>query len=925
MGGWNAVSSGRVDEQFLRAMLNEHGTSWEAAAHITATASLARSVRTSGVVGLPIATLTDLVVLPGMPDIALSLEGFPGPDILGREGNRRYELEITDWQQSATGRRFRLAIQFDDALRRFARTAALDPAMGRLLVRSRREFSRTVHTLIAAGVHPRELSVDDDLGRAAVDAWAWLENEIPSLAAPRADLWTDFQEFQTQSTGHSRNLRDRIERALEAAFGITRGRRVIVHHGFYFFTPPQWALFQLLRGIPNVDQIFVVHDDGTNPAFETWRRFFVDKWDMPVPALVTSTGDDSRRAADFAPGGEALLKALKGEPVALNGLAESLTVLECRSPAELVRQWRRETIAGRGNPPRWFGADAKSVERFVRRLAGDAGSSPTDLAQLPIGAFLLAIHDCIKPLAGGGAVVVLSDETLLDIAASGYLETQGPRGQTVGYVNALRRALPFFRGCVTGEEWRERAIQLNRLIIAEVEPLGEKDHGSSDVERVRLAAGNPLRLIPWGDLSRDEAAGITAVISSTVALVEEMASRERVALKDHMRFLRSKLAQGMRDLAEDERRAISAKVDGFSVGLDDEIDIDGLVDVVAMLLGRTAEFDALGDLEPSAGAISELRGLDALGLHKQESDVHLTNMAEGVFPSFVQTAWWPFRLDDMVGATAKVDSITVEILSARAANSALSDLYLLWLALNGVTVGNKVTLSWISDMGGERHNPSAILSLLTRPLRATDAIQTRAAGLKVEVVAPAGDLGGLAEPPPPAAQSVPAAELGRAVDRVDARAAASAVACARRLALQWILGQSPAYQSEHQHSMLYGNIVGALVRLNHLSAIKALRTANDLWRHFTPGQRSSSLAKRVIHVTGRSAHGLWILTLAGKSRPSNDRLDLAYQTAVKGERPALDLIVPAGSEYLPPGVDDPDVCERCPVRLSCAVWAQHPD
>ncbi|WP_306912798.1 hypothetical protein [Arthrobacter sp. V4I6] len=857
--------------------------------------------------------------------MALPLERFPGPDVLGREGNKSYEREISEWQQLATGRRFRLGIQFDDALRRFARVMAPDPAMGRLLVRSRREFSRTVHTLTAAGVHPRELSVSDDLGRAAVDAWAWLENEIPSLAAPRTDLWIDFQEFKTQSTSHARNLRDRIDRALEAAFGIARGTRAIVHHGFYFFTPPQWALFQLLRCIPNVDQIFVVHDDGANPAFETWRRFFVDKWDMPVPGPVTTPQGGSSGAADIAPGGEALLKALSGEPVALDGLAESVTVLECRSPAELVRQWRRETVAGRGNPPRWFGADAKSVERFVRRLAGDAGSGPTDLAQLPIGTFLLAIHDCIKPLAGGGAEVVLSDETLLDIAASGYLETHGLRGQTVDYVSALRRGLPFFRGCTTGEQWRERAIQLNRLIIAEVEPLGERDHESSDVERIRLAAGNPLRLIPWGDLSRDEAAGITAVISSTVALVEEMASRERVALKDHIRFLRSKLAQGMRDLAEDERREIAAKVEGFSVGLDDEIDVDGLVDVVGMLLGRTAEFDALGDLEPSAGAISELRGLDALGLRKQEGDVHLTNMAEGAFPSFVQTMSWPFRMDDMVGATASVDSITVEILSARAENAALSDLYLLWLALDGVTTGNKVTLSWISEIGGERHNPSAILSLLTRPIRATDAIRTRAAGLRVGVVSPAGDVGGLAEPTPLAAQSVPATELSRAVDRVDARAAASAVVCARRLALQWILGQSAAYQSEHHHSMLYGNIVGALARLKHLSAMKASRTANDLWRHFTPGQRSSSLAKRVINVTGRSAHGLWILTLAGKSRPSDNPLDLAYQTAVRGERPALDIIVPAPSEYLPPGVDDPDVCDQCPVRLSCAVWAQQPD
>ena len=170
------------------------------------------------------------------------------------------------------------------------------------------------------------------------------------------------------------------------------------------------------------------------------------------------------------------------------------------------------------------------------------------------------------------------------------------------------RALPFFKGCVTGQQWQERARHLHRLIIAEVLPLGEKDPDSTDVERIQRAIGNPFRLIPWGDLSRDEAEGVADVITSTVTLVEEMASRERIALKDHMRFLRLKLEQGMRGLAADEKRQITSKVEGFSVGLEDEIDVDGLIDVVTMLLGRSAEFDALGDLEPVDGATHEDRG-----------------------------------------------------------------------------------------------------------------------------------------------------------------------------------------------------------------------------------------------------------------------------------------------------------------------------
>lgn len=924
MGGWKAVSSGKVDEQSLRALLSAHGSSWETVSHVTATTSLAKSIRDSQVVGLPIATLTDLIVLPGVPDMALPLDRFPGPDVLGGEGPASYRRALSTWQQWATGRRLRMGIQFDDALRRYCRDECPGQVAEELLVRSRREFSRTVHGLIAAGIHPDELSVDGELPRAAVAAWNQLEKGIPSLTALRDDLWIDLDDFQRQSTPHARNLRARIEEALQRAFGVPRGRRVVVHHGFYFFTPPQWALFQLLRRIPDVDQLFVVHDDGVNPAFETWRRFFVDEWDMPVPMDVRLPPGSEQRVTGPGPGAKALLQALSGEAVASDGLAESLTVLECRNPAELVRHWRDETTDRERPLSRRFAADAESVERFVRRLGRDADSGPTDLAQLPIGSFLLAVHDCIQPRAGGGADVVLSSEAVLDIAASGYLETQGLERPTTDYVSALRRALPFFHGCVTGDQWKERAQHLHRLVIAEVEPLGGRDPGVTDVERIRLAAHNPLRLVPWGDLSRDEAAGVVRVVTSTAALVDQIAARERVTLKGHMHFLKSKLAQGMRELPEEERLEITAKVDGFSVGLDDEIDVEGLVDVVTMLLGRKAEFDALGERDTSTGAIGELRALDALGLHPLAQDLHVTNLAEGTFPSPAPAVWWPFRADDMVGAPDPADPVTVEILKARSETAALSDLYLMWLALDGVERGRRVTLSWISDIGGELRSPSSILSLLTRPEMKGSAVQARAGGLQVKSVRSPADMPATTQRPVPALRSVPAAQVAQSVGMIDPYASASAVACARRLALQWVLGQSPAFQSEHHHAMMHGNVAGALVKLKLMSRDDALRAANDFWRHFTPGQRASSREKRVVHPVGRSAKGPWILTLSG-SWKGKDLLSQAYRMASQEESPAPEILVPSGSAYLPPGVNDAEVCRHCPVRLSCAVWAEDPD
>lgn len=922
MGSWKALAAGRVDESFLRQALEDRGASWETACHVTATASLARSIRTSGVVGLPIATLTDLIVLPGMPDISLPVDGFPGPDVLGRDGPLAYDRQVSDWQMAATGRRMRLGIWLDDELRQFSKRASPNSPAAELLVKSRRQFSQTIHSLIASGISPENLTVTGELARTAIAAWASLEQAIPSLAWTREDLWINFREFQNQTTARARDLRDRVEAALDCAFGVAKGRRLIVHHGFYFYTPPQWALFQLLRGIPTIDQIFIVQDDGSNPAFETWRRFFVEEWDMPVPEKVVIPAADLARY----PRAIALLQALGGETVEHEGLAGSLSVLECRSPAELVRHWRHESVAAPGDQPMRFAADARSVERLVRRLGRDTNPNRPDLAQLPIGSFLIALHDCIQSSAEGGTAVVIKAEGLLDIVASGYLGSHGHQGSTSDAVEVLRRSLPFFTGCVTGQQWLERASHLHRLILSEVAPLGKRDPGASDIQRIRAATANPLRLIPWGDLTAGEAAEIADVISNVVKLVEEIASRERVALKDHMQFLQSNLKRGLSNLDDALRREITVKVDGFAVGLDEEIDIDGLVDVVAMLLGRTPQLDAFGDLEMQVDGVRDLRGLDSLGMHKESRDLHVTNLAEGTFPSSVPVLGWPFHLDDLQMSRAAIDPITLELLTARSENAALGDLYLLWLALDGVQAGNKVTLSWISDIGGERRNPSALLSLLTLPQKSTAAIVARAGGFAVDGVTPAADLGALTICPSPGVRTSTAAEVSSAIQQIPLTAAASAFACGRRLALQWILGRSHAFQSDHHHSMLHGNVVGALVKMNGMKEDDARTAANDLWRHLTPGQRSSSYARRVVKETSwYSAKSHWIFTLEGKRSPANGPLDLAYQAASNGTMPDMELIVPAASSYLPPGIDDAAICEHCPVRMSCSVWAQEED
>lgn len=922
MGAWKALSIPHVEESHVRAVLEEEGVAWESVAHVTATASLAKGIQETKVVASPIATLIDLIVWPGVAEYGLPLDDFPGPDVLGRNGKKDYQERVRNWQMMVRGRQMRMGIKFDEALRQFAMSNCGDHRLAQLLVHSRRDFGQTLRSMIAAGVRPNDISATDPLCETALRAWRALEREVPGLTATRDDLWIDFHEFESQATSDARGLRDRIEQALERVYGVRRGRRVIVHHGFYFFTPPQWALFQLLRGISSIDQIFVIHDDGENPAFETWRRFFVEKWDMPAP--LPSKSPTILPKSSGHPAGIAFLKSLRGETVEASGLKEHLSILECRSPAELVRQWRLEDAASADDSPHWFAADAGAVDRYMRRLSRK-GEGPADLAQLPLGTFLLAVHDCIKPLSGGGVKMVLNADALLDIVSSGYLVTKDGSIPSEHDASALRRALPFFRGCASGEEWRTRAVHLHRLIVAEVEPLGGRDRIAGDLQRIKVAATNPLRLAPWADLSSPEAAKIVDLIEAATRLIERIAARERVVLKDHLEFLKESLQLGLSQLPDHERQAIIAKVQGFSVGLDDEIAVEGVVDIVAMVLGSSPDFESVEDPTVTDKFVNDLRGLDVLGLHPKDGDLHLANLAAGLFPGQPRVLGWPFRVEDLLGDGMPAEqAITVEILKLRAESASLSDLYLLWLALDGVQQNSKITLSWVSELEGERRSLSPLVSLVTHSPSFKPAIALRAGGVKVASVGLAGVAGYESGLPAPRHVQEVEADLAEAVRKIDPRAGASGKACARRLALQWLVGESHAFQAEHHQAMLYGNMVGALMRGHGFSRIRAKQVADDFWRHLTAGQRSSSLSQSRVKYGG--APEPWIFTLGGNQDPSYDSpIDVAYRAAIAAEEPTTETVAPNGSKFLPLGVKDSATCRQCPVRRDCAVWEEETD
>ena len=920
MGSWKAIALRTINQETISASLGARGIDWNCCSHIPATTSLARVIRTKGTLAIPIAKIIDVVVLAGLGEgDGVPISSFPEYRLWGsgsEECRKNYSEAENGWSRSIQGKRIWFSMAHQQHLRDFLRGRGYPYRIRQVILRSSWEYSKTNQELIAAGVHPVTLDPADEVAKIARDAWIDLEEKFPSFTAVRDDLWIDINEIEQVSTDKASNLKDRLEAALRHLFGDVEGRRAIVWHGFHYFTPPQYAFFRLLKALPEVDQYFILHDDGRSAVFETWRRFFVERWGIPAPEI------DSFHHG-YTPPAKAFRDALHGESVDPDNLSGHLQIKQFKTSTEFVREWiveRSEATEQGDFQPRSFAASSEEICRFVDRFGTVITAGTTKLSMLPIGSFLYRIHDCISIGNDDEVAVQLSHDSIIEIATSGFLVTErhGIVGLEVSQL--LRKALPYFSGCNSGDDWLSRSQDLKRLIDAEVAPLGSRSENQTDLERIRSAAGNLFRLAPWLDLTSEESDLLADIVHSLVRLVETIASRERHSLRDHLEFIQSRLLRAMDRLELAERQELEQTISGMRASPDLEVSADGLVDFIHLLLGNKADFSVTGEEDSVQRPFSELRQLDALGFSRLETDLHIANLSDVSFPTTGRTVGWPYHLSDLQASGVDIPTVSLEILQTRFETSGLSDLYLLFLGLNGVQEG-QITLSYIEKMGNEIRNPSSILALLSEISgRYSDALRERTGGIPVtHASSPADELPVMARRNP-VSTAIPVPEKRQAFQSIEPVAVASSAYCPRRFAIQWAIGPSAAFQSEHHHLMLYGNLLGALDKTGVMPEEEAKRVCDELWQQFTPGQLRSSEEKGVVRNQARAE---WIYTLQG-SRAGEDPGSIAYKAAINPHASGLNFesLSPDAESFLPAAHDHENdgICANCPVEPRCAAW-----
>lgn len=903
---WRAVSLSDVSEEALESAFEKLGLKWTSVLHVTATSALAHAMRARGLRALTIQDLIDLVVWTAVPSESMAYTAYPTFEKLDVEV---FEDARASWASGVARLTLALGVEAESSIRR---CLLREPGQreAKALMHSTSDLCRAFVSLAASGVRPDCLPSASPAADLAVKAWSVVEADVPTLFQTRADLWSEIPDEVT-------SLRGRIDAVLTHLLGTADDQVDVAYHGFYFFTAPQWAWFQRLRGQSRVTQLFVVHDDGESQRFEIWRQFFVDTLSMPdVQRLPVAVRESVK-------GGVSLLDdALSGQTVTNIG-GERVQVIRYPSPSQFAAAWRYQKTAGaaHGGKAQLFAAGAEDIERMIGRFDSDTIDESVSLMELPVGQFLLALHDSLQT-DGEALSVKLSSGRLLDMVSSGMLDAAAGPSEPSQHISAIRKAMPFFDGLVALDDWSTRAAELTDAIARIHRGFPRRGEHTRDIARIDDTVGNPFRLAPWLDLTPNEAAAVAQAVQRVAEIAAQLLAASTVA--EYMGEVKKRLEPQLESLPEEIRDQIGKKLSPlFEVDREGTLGVDvaAIKSAVEIVLGRRVGFEQLRHQDTHA-----MRNLDALAFAAPSGQVHVANLSDRAFPAAFEAIPWPFDLPSVLGSEG-VPSAARDILALRDSTSSLGDLYLFGLALGTAHSGVELVLSWMAEVGPERLNPSPLLALVMDPgVRAAfPELRSMLGGVRVEDGDPS--MAGFPALPPvlPRGWTRDDAAIAEAIDRLNQTALSSAFACSRRFALQWALGSSAAYGGEHQHAMLFGNLDAALQSDDTPWKMSAGR-ARDLvtlgWRQMTRGQRESSIYKRAVQPPGkRSADWRWIFTLAGQN-PGTDRVSAAYRAAADGRRlPGPELVAPADGLHIP--LADPRLqlsdCEACPVRSRCGI------
>lgn len=452
--------------------------------------------------------------------------------------------------------------------------------------------------------------------------------------------------------------------------------------GFYFITPIQARLIDVLSAAGLDIAYLNCHDERYRYAGEIWEKTFNEEY-------------TDNTAIDIQP--ELSFNNSFGE--LLNGQDDVMQVDIAKFTSDLEFAQAMKTPITTGAS--LFTPDIKGCETILKEYYPEYFERKHLLA-FPVGQYIYYLHMMWDAFDGR---LELRYEYVFKCFATGWLEVGQLNGRD--YIYEMLKLAPFFKDCVDQETWRDRLSLLKTVKEYSKEPEVE------DVPNRRWheLLGDPFKQVGIYNLPCETIDALEQLITKLIEDAELLFSSEgKVRISDHFDKIKMIINEhmGREDVLDDEIQIAKELVRNLEMAgaEDQECPLSAIKDAIVLLIG--GHFDEVDTLDQELSLIEDrvapLSTIESSLLSNHGEDIYLVLADEFTLPGRPRDLPWPLtdELLDSLHLESREDTRRyVAHMRSVIKNRPLSYRYLFFSFISNVNEENhpSLHLSWIKNQG----------------------------------------------------------------------------------------------------------------------------------------------------------------------------------------------------------------------------------
>lgn len=417
---------------------------------------------------------------------------------------------LLDWDQEEC--KFQQLIQIGEVIRTMKVQRGEEQVYASFR-KNKNDVLNAIRLMVEADQTPNQIMPYDVVARMFKAIWERTEEVDPSFGRFRSRM---------------RQLKDDPSYFKDAFVGSGKFQEceTIVLHGFYFITPIQDRIFELLEASGKT-LIFLCCIDPTLKKVETiWERTF---------SLLEGIPDRSQWITDNATNerGHAFGASFDGS---VRGKYENVKVIEYAAELDFVEDTNRILKEDR----RLFSTDTKAAEDLLKRFYPQYFQK-RHLLSYPVGQFIYQLHSMWK---SGTQQIEMSVDDVISCFSSGWILCD--KGDTRDLVGDIEKLRVYFADCKTLEEWSERLCIIEDVaetVIPKFENgLENVPHGELDRHKIMA---DPMRLFSCFSIDTDRIKDIVKALQHLMDIAKWLfADNKEVVVSDHLTKLKKLIQDG---------------------------------------------------------------------------------------------------------------------------------------------------------------------------------------------------------------------------------------------------------------------------------------------------------------------------------------------------------------------------------------------